>query len=476
MQEFSHIKANHSVTLTFKHDDSSAEQKITLPSDILQKILLHLPISQLLTRAAQRKRFDGDSIDPVRYVNKSFHYAVQQIMQRYPQLYKMATTEVGYNEALTRNIIKKYNVRIHDSDLPLPYSTMNQTHLYLKDVRGEIVNVGQASAHHLDNSAPIYCVNTQHDIVLYPISQTEKAFLSPLSYFTQHQASLHQGAVITVNKHLIASGDSSGCIFLWQPSSHQPITEQTNSPGNDKKIKKEKKPFLQRLSRRKNKAQDNSATLSRQPMEEKTPQSAIEADYQPRRFQEHQHPITSMVTIDNQRFMSCDNHGVIKLWHINQPQSINTWIADNHSIHKLSWSNGHCRFVSTVTLEHEAFYQISEINGDAINTVCSYLGKPLTPNSEGVLFHLDHHQLISIIGHDDDEAAMQVHWLSDNPIPSADTRAGIYSRHQGDIPFFTTRGGYGFFRPHPKRNEIEIIQPLTQTNFHDEPAVHARFP
>ena len=384
----------------------------------------------------------------------------------------MATTEVGYNEALVSSMVEKHHIRIADNDLPTPYNTMSQTRLYLRNLTGETVVVGQAAAHQLDSNAPIYCVNTEHDILLYPMSTTDKAFLTPLAHFGRHQATLHSGTVITVNKQLVASGDTSGCIWLWQPSSHPAVEVPGKDSKQDKKIKKVKRPFFQSLSKRKQKVQRNSASSDNQVTAKTT---TATSDYQPRCYHEHQYPITSMVTIDHQRFMSSDSHGVIKLWHINEPQSINTWVAENHSIHSLSWSNGHCRFVSTLTLVEDQFYQISEIHGDHIQTVCSYLGKPFSQNSDGVLFHLSHHQLVAITGRDSD-ATMQVLWLSDNPAPSADIRVGAYDCRQNDLPFFSATGAYGFFKPHHKASQIEITQPLTQTSFDDVPGVQARFP
>lgn len=476
MQETGSTDASHSVTFTLSQTDSSEKQQITVPSEVLQKILLHLPLRQLLTHSAQQKRFDEAVIDPVRYVNKAFHFAVQKIMLHYPQLYRMATTEVGYNEALTRTIMENHHPKIPESDLPFPYNTMTQTQLYLKDLSATIVTVGQAAAHHLDSKAPIYCVDNQHNIRLYPMSQTDKSSLTPIAHFSQHQASLQAGTVITVNMQLVASGDNSGCIWLWQPSSHQPIAELTDSPSKLKKIKKEKKPLFPRLSRRKTKAKEPVASDMRQSSEKVAPKPITEDDYEPRSFHEHQYPITSMITIDHQRFMSCDDHGVIKLWHINETKSIKTWIAENHIIHSLSWSNGHCRFVSTPTTENSKYYQVSEIHGDAIITVRSILSKPMTENSEDVFLFLNDHCLVSISGRDH-EATMWIQQISNNPPTSANIKTGSgYACRKNEIPFFTVTGGFGFFRPHTKRSEIEITQPLAHTSYHDVPAAQARFP
>lgn len=461
-------------------NDRTPKTHIELPADIIQKILLHLPVSQLLNSPDQRKRFGSGQIDSVRFVNKSFYHITQQIMATHPQIFHLATTQIGYNDTLSIDIARQHHVSIPASDLPITDSLTNNRQFYLEKLPHNVLTVGQASAHHLDKNARLYCINTQHDIALYPISQENNSTVKPIAVFTLHEANFYSNTVICVNKSVMASGDKSGRIWVWHPASHNANEEQLARPTIDSDHKKDRKPLLQRFSQRFFKQKKGQATQgditnsSTTPIDNASPQISTESNYQPWCYQEHQYPITSMVTIDHTRFLSSDEHGVIKLWNINEARSIQTWEAENHFIHTLSWSNGHCRLFSTVTEHSDSFFRISEINGHIINVVCHPI-VATKPNTLGVLFHLSHQHLISIVGRDH-ESTLKVEWLSDRPNLDLDVRIGTYHCDKNAIPFFTPTGGYGFFHPKNQRDQIQLIHPLTQTTYHDDCAANAIFP
>lgn len=157
-----------------------SDAKPDLINDLLQKILTHLPLNQLL---------------PTARVAKPFHYAIRQILPKLPSLHHLVRSTANYDT---------------DDDIKHPTYRMR----FFIHLEKTVTGGGQAAMSEIDHLAPYYVI-CENDIFLYQDAYHDNY---PIGCFKGHEAPVATNCVITLNRsnRTYVSGDQSGQIQLWQ--------------------------------------------------------------------------------------------------------------------------------------------------------------------------------------------------------------------------------------------------------------------